>query len=267
MRFFWFFMFVVLGHFNVAFGQNNYETISDISYYSTTTDPYQKSQCKLDIYYPKDKKAFTTVIWFHGGGLSAGSKYFPKEIQNQGFAIVSVGYRLLPKVQNQAYLEDAAAATAWVIQNIATYGGNSQKIVLSGHSAGCYLGLMITLNKNYLAKFNATPNQLAKLVSISGQAITHFAIRKESNILENQAVVDTFAPLYHVNATAPPIVLITGDRELELLGRYEENALLARMLKISGHKKTQLFELDGYDHNTMLAAAMPRLIQEIKALD
>ncbi len=267
MRFFWFFMFVVLGHFNVSLAQYSYETISDISYYSTTTDQYQKSQCKLDIYYPKDKKAFATVIWLHGGGLSAGSKYFPKELLNQGFAIVSVGYRLIPKAQNQSYLDDAAAATAWVIQNIAKYGGNSQKIVLSGHSAGCYLALMISLDKNYLAKYNANPNQLAKLVSISGQAVTHFAIRKENNIPENQVVVDKFAPLFHVNATAPPIVLITGDRELELLGRYEENALLARMLKISGHTKTQLFELDGYDHNSMLAAAMPRLIQELKALD
>ena len=41
-------------------------------------------------------------------------------------------------------------------------------------------------------------------------------------------VIDDFAPLYHVRPDAPPILLLTGNRELELLGRYEENAYLNR---------------------------------------
>ena len=50
-------------------------------------------------------------------------------------------------------------------------------------------------------------------------------------------------------------MLITGDRELELYGRYEENAYLARMMKLVGHKNTQLLELDGFDHGSMAAPA------------
>ena len=42
------------------------------------------------------------------------------------------------------------------------------------------------------------------------------------------------------------LLLITGDRELELLGRYEENAYFMRMMKVAGHKETKLYELDGY---------------------
>ena len=42
--------------------------------------------------------------------------------------------------------------------------------------------------------------------------------------------------------------LLTGDRELEYLGRYEENAYLMRMMKVVGHKQTKLYELNGYDH-------------------
>jgi hypothetical protein len=63
-------------------------------------------------------------------------------------------------------------------------------------------------------------------------------------------------------ADAPPLILITGDRELELLGRYEENAYLMRMMKLNGHKKTKLFELDGYDHG-MTEPAFPLLIKEV----
>jgi len=63
-------------------------------------------------------------------------------------------------------------------------------------------------------------------------------------------------------ADAPPLILITGDRELELLGRYEENAYLMRMMKLNGHKKTKLFELGGYDHG-MTEPAFPLLIKEV----
>jgi len=75
--------------------------------------------------------------------------------------------------------------------------------------------------------------------------------------------VDEFAPLFHVRHDAPPLLLITGDRELEMLGRYEENAYLARMMKVAGHKKTRLLELDGYDHG-MVYPALPLVMKEIE---
>ncbi|MNF12963.1 hypothetical protein D3C80_2146400 [compost metagenome] len=61
------------------------------------------------------------------------------------------------------------------------------------------------------------------------------------------------------------MLLITGDRELEILGRYEENAYLMRMMKVAGHKDTRLFELDGYNHG-MTEPAFPLLISEVKRI-
>jgi hypothetical protein len=78
-------------------------------------------------------------------------------------------------------------------------------------------------------------------------------------------VVDSLAPLYHVRADAPPLLLITGDRELEMLGRYEENAYLMRMMKVAGHKETRLMELDGYGHG-MAEPAYPLLINEVRRI-
>ena len=68
------------------------------------------------------------------------------------------------------------------------------------------------------------------------------------------------APLFHVRADAPPMLLITGDRELELLGRYEENAYLWRMMKIAGHKSTELQELKGLNHGGMVEPSLDLLI-------
>jgi hypothetical protein len=47
---------------------------------------------------------------------------------------------------------------------------------------------------------------------------------------------------------APPLLIVTGDRELELLGRFEENAYLVRMMNVVGHKYTTLHELKGRNH-------------------
>lgn len=245
-----------------------YTTQSNVRYYpesSYKNDAYAAERCVLDIYYPIGIKNFSTIIWFHGGGLTEGSKYIPDALKDKGYCIVAVGYRLSPKVKAKTCIEDAAAAIAWVHKNIGTYGGDTSLIFVSGHSAGGYLAMMSVLDKTYLAKYSIDTDKIAGLIPFSGQCITHFTIRKEKGIPEKQPVVDEFAPLYHVRPDVPPLLLITGDRELEMLGRYEENAYLARMMKIAGHKDTRLLELDGYGHN-METPAFPLLLKEVKRI-
>lgn len=60
------------------------------------------------------------MVWFHGGGLKTGNKHIPEKLKEKGIAIVIVNYRLNPKVQCPAYIDDAAAAVAWVFKNIDT---------------------------------------------------------------------------------------------------------------------------------------------------
>lgn len=64
------------------------------------------------------------------------------------------------------------------------------------------------------------------------------------------------APIHYIRKDAPPLILITGDRELEMLGRYEENAYMYRMMKVIGHENTQLYELDGFNHGKMVEPAL-----------
>jgi acetyl esterase/lipase len=229
-------------------------------------DEYLAERCKLDVYYPSEKENFTTVVWFHGGGIKAGNKHIPEKLMEKGIAVVAVNYRLHPKVECPTYIEDAAAAVAWTFKNIEKYGGSTKKIVVSGHSAGGYLTSMVGLDKSYLAKYNIDSNDIAMLIPFSGHTITHFTVRKENGIDGKQPIVDQFAPLYHVRADAPPIVLITGDREREMLGRYEENAYFWRMMKVAGHQDTKLYELDSFDHGGMASPALEVLLNEIKPL-
>ncbi|WP_019539233.1 alpha/beta hydrolase [Proteiniphilum acetatigenes] len=262
------FLFIALSTSLVA-QEIGYETISDIPYYAEEVrrqDSYIGERCLLDIYYPVNKKDFTTVVWFHGGGLTGGNKELPEALKNKGLCIVGVNYRLAPGVKAPAYIEDAAAAVAWVFKNIGRYGGDSSRIFVSGHSAGGYLSMMIGLDKQYLAVHGIDADSIAGLIPFSGQAITHFTIRKENDIDDKQPVIDKYAPLFHVRSDAPPMLLITGDRELEMLGRYEENAYLARMMKVAGHQDTRLLELQGYGHD-MAYPAFPLMLNEITRLN
>ena len=249
--------------------QQQYTIEKDIHYYPDAVnknDKYIDSQCSLDIYYPKNSKNFATIVWFHGGGLTGGTKEIPNALLEKGFAIIGVGYRLSPKVKAAACIEDAAAAIAWAFQHIENYGGRSDMIFLSGHSAGGYLTMMVGLDKKYLAKYEIDANNIAGNIPLSGQTITHFTIRKEMGIKETQPLIDEYAPLYFVRPDASPLLLITGDPEMELLGRYEENAYMWRMMKLAGHKRTTIYKLEGFNHGSMVEPAFPLLIKEVNTI-
>ena len=109
--------------------------------------------------------------------------------------------------------------------------------------------------------------EIAGLIPFSGHTITHFTVRKERGIDGKQPILDEMAPLYHVRKDAPPLLLITGDRELEMLGRYEENAYLWRMMQVVEHPDTDLMELDGYNHGQMAEPAFPLLLRFIKRIE
>ncbi|MCS3529833.1 alpha/beta hydrolase [Chryseobacterium sp. JUb7] len=256
--------------FSLNVFSQNYNTVNNIHYYDEKTnrsDVYINERCVLDLYVPKDVKNFPTVIWFHGGGLTGGQKEIPEALKNKGIAVIGVNYRLSPKVNAPKYIEDAAAATAWAFKNIKKYGGSEDLIFISGHSAGGYLAAMVGLNKSYLNIYGIDADKLAGIIPFSGQMISHFTARKEKGIDELDARIDDFAPLHFIRADAPPLLLIAGDREKELFGRYEENAYMARMMKLKGHKQTTLYELDGFDHGGMAQPAFPLLLNEIKRVE
>ena len=247
-----------------------YNTEKAIPYYGKEfmkDDKYIQEMCVFDFYYPTDIRDFPTIIWFHGGGLTGGKLFIPDYLKDQGIAIMGVGYRLSPNVKAVECIKDAAAATAWAFKNIEDYGGNKGLIFVSGMSAGGYLTYMVGLDKDYLAVHEIDANKIAGLIPFSGHAITHFTVRQEMGISGEQPIIDNMAPLYHVRADASPLLIITGDRELEMLGRYEENAYMMRMMKVAGHNRNRIYELDGNNHGQMMYSAFPLLLREVKALN
>ncbi len=233
-----------------AFAQGKYNEIDNVSYISPrNTSAYRQERCKLDIYYPADtRKPFKTVVWFHGGGLTMGQKEIPGDLKGKGIAVVAPNYRLYPRAHNPQYTEDAAEAVAWVMKHIKEYGGDPSQIYVSGHSAGGYLTLMLCLDKSYLGKFGVDADSIKGYFPIGGQTATHYTIRRERGISFTSPIVDKYAPLNNVRKLNTRLVLITGDRKLEQMGRYEENLYLKAVLEGIGNSEIPIHELSGFDH-------------------
>lgn len=236
---------------SLTISAQTYKQVNDISY-TKKNDAYAQERLKLDIYYPEGTKDNPVVVWFHGGGLEAGNKEIPRKLKQKGSVVVGVNYRLLPKVTIRETLDDSAEAVAWVFRHISEYGGDPQKIVITGHSAGGYISMMLCLNKAWLNTYGVDTDDVMMYVPFSGQAVTHYNVRKMQGMPPLQVTIDEYAPIYWVRKDCPPLVLICGDRELELYGRYDENQYLARMMKLVGHTQTYIYELNGHDHGSMV---------------
>lgn len=226
----------------------------------TKGKPYSRAgeRCVMDIYHPAEVtgEALPVIVWFHGGGLTGGHWKVPSQLKTGKYVVVAPGYRLIPDVKLDDCIDDAAAAVAWVMDSIAAYGGDPRRVFVSGHSAGGYLTSMIGLDRSRLRKYGKEADSIAGLLPVSGQVITHFAHRKQQGVGELTPMVDDKAPLFYVRPDAPPYVIITGDREEELYGRYEENAYMWRMMKLTGHPEVYIYEIGGHDHGKMVGPAL-----------
>ena len=246
---------------SVAMYAQEYKFSREINY--RTDDEYATKMCRVDIAAPEGAKDAPVIVWFHGGGLTGGKKQIPQAIMRDGCVVVGVGYRFSPNVKVTQIVDDAACAVAWVFNNIEKWGGNPESIYIAGHSAGGYLVTMVGLEKARLERYGIDANKLKGIIPFSGQAITHFEERRSRGIANTQPVVDELSPLFHVRGDAAPILILSGDREMEMLGRYEENAYMWRVFQLVGHKDATLYELDGYGHN-MCEPAYPLLMRFVR---
>lgn len=240
---------------------------SDIPYQPQSSDEYILERCKLDIYAPENKpvKRLPVIVWFHGGGITAGNKSdFPKLIKELDIIFVTANYRLSPRIKAATAIEDAAAAVAWTFENIEKFGGDKDKIYIGGHSAGAYLSGMVGFNPDFLKKYKMSNLDIAGLLLVSGQATSHFQVRKDMGDKRAQYAprIDENAILWHVENKLPPVCLILGDRRIEFPERVEENEFLAAVLKkMNTSPYVEFHELQGFNHGDVALAA-PQLMKK-----
>ena len=240
-----------------------FETLNPAQYrpaecraYAETDNPLQR----LYISRPHAEGSFPIVVWFHGGGLTGDGREPPTGLFNGSLVIMEARYRLTPDATPDEILSDAAAAVAFARREAAAFGGDAGTIFVGGYSAGAWLAAMVGMAPQFKEK-DAPP--LAGLLLGSGQMTTHFQVKRMLGYPgeDVQPVIDRYAPLGHLSADLPPILLVTGESGLDMPGRPEENALLAASLKALGHRFVRCVHLAGCDHGGALDHCGPVLAE------
>lgn len=191
---------------------------------------------KLDIYGPRNAAGPVPVVFFiYGGSWSDGDRHnYPfagRALAAQGFVVVIADYRLVPEIEYPVFLQDCAAAFAWVTQHIARYGGDSSRMALMGHSAGAYNALMLALHPQYLRN-NGLIGHVRCVVGLSGP-YDFFPFDGPISLRVFGAVREprTTQPINHVSASAPPMFLACGDKDTLVYPRNTV-ALAARLREV-----------------------------------
>lgn len=212
--------------------------------------------CRLKMKLPEKGNGFATLVWFHGGGLKGGRPGF-LSLNDDSIAQVAVKYRFLGETDAEGCIEDAAAAIAWTVKNIAKYGGDPKKVFVAGHSAGGYLALMSVLDPKRLAKHGIDNTALAGVIPVSGQVTAHFNVREFSGDCDHRFLpkIDALSPLSLCANPMPPVFLVVGDRKLDIPCRAEENELMAASLKAIGKKRVCFREFPERNHVSVLGPA------------
>jgi arylformamidase len=153
--------------FGVAAGQTAPRIERDIAY----AQPRNERQL-LDVYAPPNASALPVVVWVHGGGWMRGGKnevdHKPSAFVEKGFVFVPVNYRFIPHVNMHTIVRDVAKSVGWVYANIARYGGDPNRILLMGHSAGAQLAALLCVDSRYIEAHHVPLTSIKGCVPVDG---------------------------------------------------------------------------------------------------
>lgn len=208
----------------------------------------------LDVFAPLASGTARPVLLFvHGGGFVAGDKHpagspYHDNIGlwavHHGMVGVNMTYRLAPQHPWPAGAMDVGAAVAWVRAHAAEYGGDPNRIILMGTSAGAAHAAAYAVNPRFHAGSNAG---LAGLVLLSGLYDMVSAPATEPKIAyfgRDEANYVAGSTLQGLSKTSIPLLLVLTEMDppefqgqtLVLLNRYlQHHGRMPFFVHMHGH--------------------------------
>ena len=192
---------------------------------------------RLDVYAPTQRDGSAPVIVFiYGGSWDSGDKddyeFLGAALASRGFVTVLPDYRLVPEVRFPGFIEDCAAAVRWVSDHVGEHGGDPERIVLVGHSAGAYNAIMLALAGDYLRGAGVDARSIRGAVGLAGPYdFLPFDVDATRNAFRQAPDALLTQPVRFARADAPPLLLLWGEddttvgpRNLESLARVQRAA-------------------------------------------
>jgi acetyl esterase/lipase len=217
--------------------------VKDVPYVDGSRDPMHK----LDIYLPEAKLPAPVLFWVHGGGLTGDDRGSTDNtgvgyrFAREGFVTVVISYRLSPQVTHPAHVKDVAKAFAWTVRNIESQGGDPNKIIVSGHSAGAYLVGLLAYDSRYLQHERLSTDRMLAVIPISGfyfvDRVAPMPDRPRSVWGTDRDVWQEASPAQYVRKDAPPTILIYADGD-EDWRRQDNEDFKAAVTRAGGRIET-----------------------------
>ena len=239
------------------------------------SDPLQA----VDIYLPDEGDAFPVLVFLHGGSWAAGDRADGQVAPllwglKHGYAIVSMGYRLVPQVRYPYNLFDVKAALRWLKSNGAKYCLDPCRLAISGCSAGAHLAMMAGFTQNQAVFEDASlgcscdikavvdlygPTNFQKLdLHFEESGIPHFPpdAYGEPNVVdvlmgfscaETLNMLRFVSPYDCVHRDLPPTLIQHG--RLDPMVAYQQATELAgKIMDVAGREKVAFYLFENYGH-------------------
>ena len=205
---------------------------------------------------PEAQGPLPVFVFFHGGAWAHGDpvdySFIARNIAPEGYVVVLGGYRMNEPGRYPAMLEDTAAAVGWVHRNIAEYGGDPDRIVLSGHSAGAYNVAQVALEPRWLEDAGVPQDAIRGVVGLAGPYDFYpFDTDRSRDAFESVGAGPESQPVNHARADAPPMLLVHGEDDTVV--RIRNSQALEAALTQAGARVETLY-LPGKTHNDPLLA-------------
>ena len=196
------------------------------------------------------------IAFIHGGSWRDGDPhdydFIGRSLAPEGFVVVNLGYRLDEAGRWPAMLEDSAAGIEWIRANIAEYGGDPDRILLMGHSAGAYNAAMLAADKRWLEGKGVPPETINGFVGLAGPYDFYpFDSDSTRTAFGDAPEPEQTQPVNHVRGDTAPMLLIHGLDDTTVKPRNSQ--ALKRTAEGAGSDVT-LIEYPGMDHSDPLVS-------------
>ena len=236
----------------------------DMPYFAGSRDPKQQ----LDLYLPRSRsQPFPLIIFVHGGYWKPLDRRWVQSLlgthgnvgaafAHRGIGAAIVGYRQYPQVQTgDESLDDIASAIRYVKGMATTWGGDPERLIVIGHSAGGHLVSLLGLDPRVLLRNGVESSAVAGFVSVDGVFDLHAALGylkpDQGAILRtlfgpDDSALANHSPISYARADHPSMLFVdsTGDEAVCLDGFRHMRKRLAQ-----AGSRARFVELEGLGHN------------------
>jgi len=202
----------LMGAFNALIPEGDLAATRDIAFGA-------HPRLKLDVYQPRAPSPAPrpVIVFYYGGAWDSGDKagylFVAEALTSLGYVVVVPDYRLYPEVTFPAYMDDAALALKWTLDNIARHGGDPAKVFTMGHSAGAQLAALMAFDERYAKKAGIDKKRIRGVVSLAG-ALDFLPLTEEKlEFIFPQTTRADSQPINFVRGDEAPVLVLHGDAD------------------------------------------------------